>query len=231
MNKDILERTYKAFFFTSILYLFIGLHIHFPIASLLKPLPIFCLMFLAEHSSLSLSKRKLIWLGLLFSASGDIVLSLKAQNTLEFGLFCFLLAHITYIILFNRFLSQWYLRKDFFFIFILTVFLVSGLVFFILSPYFGQMKIPVALYMLVINLMAISALRHNPISASGAILFMFSDALIAFNEFMFKNHEYSFWIMLSYYLAQFFLITGFIKNQQDKKSASIAINSACNKPH
>lgn len=222
---DIKVRTmtgfYKAFFASALLYLMALPYLHFPLTTLLKPLPICCLMLLSLYSQLKVWHKTWLCMALVFSAAGDILLTLSFPQTFELGLFCFLLAHVAYIVLFGSDPRQRALKKAVFFIAYIAVFFSSGLLFMALSPFLKEMHIPVALYMIVISTMAIMAIRHNSISACGAVLFMLSDSLLAFNQFIFSEGNASFSIMLSYYSAQLLLVAGFIKTKAARNAFSL----------
>jgi len=82
------------------------------------------------------------------------------------------------------------------------------------------MKIPVLVYGSSVCLMVImAALRIDSVSRRsfwwvtiGAILFMLSDSIIAINKFLYEGNLplASFFIMLTYIIAQFFIVHGFL---------------------
>ena len=94
----------------------------------------------------------------------------------------------------------------------------------ILFPTLGEMKIPVIVYGLVISIMLLSAL-HLPITKNreasiglmmGAVLFVISDSVLAINKF-YRPFEYSgVLIMLTYGLAQWFIVNGAILYLRNK---------------
>lgn len=59
--------------------------------------------------------------------------------------------------------------------------------------------------------MAIAASRCNYLCLIGAVSFMGSDSLLAYDTFIAQNAMHSFWIMLSYYTGQFFLVQGALR--------------------
>jgi len=80
------------------------------------------------------------------------------------------------------------------------------------------MFVPALIYMIVILLMSISALnRYERVSLRsftevfiGALLFMVSDSLLAINKFSQPIPSASFFIMLTYITAQYFIVKGMI---------------------
>ncbi len=83
----------------------------------------------------------------------------------------------------------------------------------------ADLRIPVAVYVLVIALMAAQALgRWKQLQtpdartvALGACLFMLSDALLALDRFVQPLPVAIFWVLITYYAAQFCIVHGMIK--------------------
>lgn len=160
-----------------------------------------------------------------FSFLGDVFLMFSGKEYFLLGLGSFLFAQIAYV---------WVFRLDrknanalsaasgkqhrwFGILFILY----GGLMLGSLWPKLGDMQIPVLVYSLVITLMGLAALdRYGAVSSRsfwmvliGALLFIISDSLIAFSRFGQEIVEISlpgFWIMLTYILAQFLIIMGWM---------------------
>lgn len=156
---------------------------------------------------------------LLFSLGGDVLLLFTNHNNnfFIFGLISFLIAHIAYIVLFskqrNQKLAVW---KPF------TTILIYAIGFFLLlKNSLADMLLPVAVYMLVITLMAVFAFtrKGNVLKSSfiwvfsGALFFMLSDSLIALNKFYTQIPNSAIWIMSTYALAQFLIVMGVLKNE------------------
>ena len=81
-------------------------------------------------------------------------------------------------------------------------------------PALGPMKAPIFLYLGVILAMGVSACigRYtNGIIISGAVLFIISDALIAYPMFVAPIAYSNFWVMFTYYAAQALLTYGTLK--------------------
>jgi uncharacterized membrane protein YhhN len=157
----------------------------------------------------------LIIVALAFSWLGDIMLLFQEHKPMYFmfGLVSFLLAHITYLYVFSS-SSEGFKPKTFTYAtgFLL---LVYGLLLILLMwPGLGDLKPPVMVYTTVIMIMGISALFRKANGASlvliGAILFISSDSLLALNKFYQPFVGAGFWTMLTYLLAQFFIVMGMI---------------------
>lgn len=186
---------------------------------LTKPLIVISLLifFFLQSKTLQKSIRNLMILALLFSLAGDILLMFDEQNPnfFIFGLIAFLLAHVMYIVVYLKHRNT--SRQPFAFIIILLVY-AAGL-FYLLKDDLGDMLIPVMVYMVVILTMATTAyLRKGKVPIQnynlvflGAILFLVSDSLLSLNLFYKPIPFANFMIMLTYALAQFFIVLGILK--------------------
>ncbi len=160
---------------------------------------------------------------MLLSLGGDVSLMFVKfwEPVFILGLVLFLLAHISYIIGFLHHeknvetLHATSLRV----MFDAIPFLTFGTIFYIfLFEHLGVLKIPVLLYTIVISTMGISAaIRYRwnskmsfAITLLGAVLFMTSDSLLAYNKFVEPFNHASFVIMLTYILAQLFIMRGML---------------------
>lgn len=184
-----------------------------------KPLIVISLLLFFLSKKTAKFVRYTMVVALLFSLGGDVLLLFTNHhsNFFIFGLLSFLLAHAVYIAMFskqrNRNLAFW---KP------LTTVLIYAIGFFLLlKNSLGNMLLPVTAYMLVIALMAVFAFtrKGNVLKSSfiwvfgGALLFMLSDSLIAFNKFYTQIPNSEIWIMSTYALAQYFIVMGMLKNE------------------
>ena len=185
-----------------------------------KPLLIPTLILLLLFSKTIKPGKVLLVTGLFFSWAGDIFLMLESKNALFFiaGLVCFLTTHIFYIIYFLRIQSQQIslLKRQ-----PLLVLLVVGYGFslvWLLFPHLGELKLPVIIYATVICTMLLCSLHvftkvkspDNLFYLVGAIAFVLSDSLLAFNKFYQPFSYAGIFIMLTYCAAQYFIVIGFI---------------------
>lgn len=149
-----------------------------------------------------------ILLGLRLSLAGDVLLMLPADRFIA-GLAAFLVAHLCYIVGFAQGPLLLNLVDG------LLLLLVAGMVFGVLWSKLGEMRIPVFCYMLVIICMAWVAAGawHASLTAGsaaalvGALMFLFSDTMLALDRFRRPFPQARAWIMSSYFAAQF-LIAG-----------------------
>ena len=107
--------------------------------------------------------------------------------------------------------SRWYL--------LLIVALYYAIVVAILSPYLGDMKLPVRIYAVVISFMFLLAMHMLFIKnkttglwmMAGALLFVVSDSFLSFNKFYQPFEMAGLFVMSTYGLAQLFLTEGAIR--------------------
>lgn len=172
-----------------------------------------------------LAALTLSWLGdvtLLFTDLGEIYFIL--------GLVFFLTAHIVYCILFNK---QKRIRKKqnkplFIFGSVLIAIYLIGMVSF-LMPHLGELEIPVSIYASVISIMLLFALNGflvwekpgNQFVFLGAIFFIISDSILALNKFYAPIPKSSFFIMLTYLLAQYLIVVGILKLNPKKVEQTV----------
>ena len=171
---------------------------------------------------------KPIWtlmiVALFFSFLGDLFLSdlFDREQSFIYGLGSFLLTQILYILIFRisaadpKKLTS---RK----LIVPSVLIIAWAVtiFINIKAGLGDLKLPVAVYVLVITLMCLFALaRFEAVAKNsfvllllGAILFMISDMLIALNRFYSPIEHERILVMSTYIIAQFLLLEGIRTNE------------------
>jgi uncharacterized membrane protein YhhN len=152
-----------------------------------KPLTMGFIIGIAVRGALLWRARYglLIVVGLLLSLAGDILLMLPSDAFME-GLIAFLLAHLVYI---AAFVGDTGWRGSVWRVVPLLVY--GGLVAWILWPHLGDMRLPVAVYMVVILGMGWRAGERYVASRQpgallallGALLFIGSDTILALNRY------------------------------------------------
>lgn len=218
-----MKKKYRIILFTLILAAdLIAVQLHYKIAEyIFKPLIVIWLLayFILETRSIKSKLKKWIMAALLLSWLGDVLLMLQGDNSLFFllGLSAFLVAHIFYILFFHfvrvkeNVKSRWYL--------VLIAVVYYSLLIMLLSPWLGDMKLPVRIYGIVISFMFMLAM-HMPFiknknagwwMMAGALLFVVSDSVLAVNKFYEPFEIAGVIIMLTYGLAQLFITEGSIR--------------------
>lgn len=166
-----------------------------------------CLLSFNSQNAIGLYSL-LITLALIFSLGGDIALISDSKKALMAGLVLFLIAHLIYIINFayfnGFFLSDAYTA--------LIILIVSAVVYRYFYPSLKEMKVPVALYVLIISFMvwrAVSTLfgqNFSPLQASllsiGVVSFYLSDMILAVYKFKKSFPRSRALNLITYYTAQ-----------------------------
>ena len=186
-----------------------------------KPLIVVSLVlyFLANTKNTETGLKKWIIAALFFSWAGDCLLLFEEKDKLFFlsGLSAFLLAHIFYIIFFHTIRVRENIRANGWFL--LVVVLYYAVLIWFLTPYLGDMKIPVRIYGIVISFMFMLAMHmpslKNKMAGNymmgGALLFVVSDSVLAVNKFYRELEGAGIVIMLTYGLAQLLITIGAIR--------------------
>lgn len=191
----------------------------------LKPLLIPGLILYAVTRSYFSGKSILIQ-ALVMSTLGDILLLFSDMNELFFicGLISFLIAHIIYIRLFLR-----KLNADFSYTWVFSSLAFLGIyLYYFLTTMWDNlkiMKIPVTIYALVISAMLFvviqlvvsKSLRKGEYVLFGAILFVASDSLLAWNMFYQEIAQGSFWVMTTYLFAQLLIVYGWVNSMKKRE--------------
>ena len=183
--------------------------------------------FYAKGAGILSRRDWLVIMALVFSWFGDLALMSAAGNKNLFllGLVNFLIAHIFYInayaMVHDRSAPMILRRKPWILIPLLAYILC--LISMILPVLTVEMKIPVTIYALVIGAMVSFAInRYKRVGDGsfalvfgGALLFMFSDSLIAVNTFLCHGTfpMAGVGIMSTYIAGQYLIAKGMLKNE------------------
>jgi len=182
-----------------------------------KPLlmPLVAAFFIASVPANSTVKLLIIG-ALFFSWAGDVLLMFQQHSSVFFllGLSSFLVAHLFYIFFFHRIRKEQNIKSRLWTLLVVAAY-YSVLVA-LLSPWLGEMRLPVRVYGLVISFMLLLALHMFYLDnktagrymAVGAILFVISDSILAINKFWEPVPAGDVMIMLTYGLAQFCIVYG-----------------------
>ena len=149
-----------------------------------------------------------ISLGLFLSLIGDILLMLPG-NLFLYGLTAFLLAHISYLVGFARDV-KFPARVS---VWILYLAIIGSFYEFLRPTIPPGLRLPVAIYVFVVTSMAAQSmgrfliLKNNAAfcAAAGTLLFVLSDSLLSFDRFRASIPWASFFILVSYYAAQWLI--------------------------
>lgn len=196
---------------------------------LIKPLICLSLAFyLYKESNMKAGFNRLVFAGLIFSLTGDVLLLYAGSDVYLFlyGLVSFLMAHILYSSAFFRDFKNNPQESKYYghlMLFLMGVFSMSYYSW--IRDYLNDFKIPVLAYIFVISIMAIlAAYRYRRVNllsfrliCLGAVFFVISDSALAFRKFV---EPYSFagiLIMSTYMIAQFLITMGTIERKVVEK--------------
>ena len=184
----------------------------------LKPLIIPALIGYLDSRLLSITKGLSKWIlgALLFSLAGDVLLMFEEKDSIFFllGLSSFLLAHIFYIVFFHQVRLKEKIKSNPWLLVAVVIYYAALVT--LLTPSLADMKIPVLIYGIVISFMFMLAMHMLFIKNKsagkwmmiGALLFVISDSLLAINKFYQSFEGAGILIMLTYGLAQLFIVEG-----------------------
>jgi uncharacterized membrane protein YhhN len=180
----------------------------------LKPLLLLPLIA-AAFISKNFQNRIIIVIALVFSWAGDTLLLFVSKDAIYFmpGLVAFLIAHIFYVILFTKELKKANGKIKFKPGLILIAIYLSTMLL-VLIPHLGGLTIPVIIYAVVISSMLymaylLSFYWAKPASIyllTGAVSFILSDSILAFNKFYQPIPMSGLLIMATYLYAQWALV-------------------------
>ncbi len=175
-------------------------------------------------ASVRLSTKKvstIIIAGLVLSFIGDMVLTQTGTTMFLLGMVAFIGTHICNSIFFIRLQKGVKGRMGVIVTTSIVMLVLSLGVFVYLQNQLGDFQVPIIAYMCIISTMAVLAAgtaRDPSLQKTathylipGAILFVVSDALLASNKFAWHLPMVDIAVMLTYGLAQYFLVRGFLK--------------------
>ncbi|WP_194441087.1 lysoplasmalogenase [Pseudoalteromonas simplex] len=182
--------------------------------ALFKTLPIGLLIVMVLKARRQLQNRTFITLlfALSFSALGDVLLAIDTGKLFIGGLAAFFVSHAFYIITMLP-IKNWRLDVVLLYLFLAII------VFCLFYPNLNDLLIPVLFYMLVLTIMASLTWmtdKSNGFLVLGGAVFVISDSILGLNRFYLEIAHADIAIMITYYIAQFFLINGFINHHSNK---------------
>jgi len=223
MKSNIIVKSFIGFSLVYLLLILLGQEDY---AWFLKPF-LLPFLLLAVYTHERFVTKKILLIALTLSWIGDIILMFADQGKLYFiaGLLAFLLSHIFYILLFSKQLKI-YLKKSkiIYWVGVTAIAFYLIVLLLLLLPSLGDLKIPVFIYALTISIMLLFALKGflnwqkpaNIYILIGAIIFVASDSILAFDKFYAPLQYSSFLIMTTYLIAQYLIVVGILKLNEKK---------------
>ena len=193
-----------------------------------KPLlmPLLMLYFMLNSRAGGGGLNRWVLLALFFSWAGDVLLMFqeKIPDFFLFGLSAFLIAHVFYIVFYHRIRVKEGISGKAWLLLPVAVY-YGGLMIW-LSPYLGEMALPVRIYGGVISFMLMLSLHMRYIRnkeaarwmIAGAVLFVLSDSILAVNKFFQSFSLAGTAIMITYGFAQYYIVEGALKYISSRKN-------------
>ncbi len=185
-------------------------------------MPLLALYYFTSATELTYAVNGLITLGIFFGFVGDVTLLWpKKQAFFMIGLVAFLVGHILYIIAFTMAMNLFSMASWWCYLALIGYAAYFYAAFRVFRPYLKEMLIPVVVYMVLLLGMSFVALAVVASTTMGdvqqpwylfigSLAFIASDSLIA-NQVFRKAFKYDqVIIMITYILAQFFIVQGFL---------------------
>ncbi|MCJ7466640.1 MAG: lysoplasmalogenase [Maribacter sp.] len=189
-----------------------------------KPMILLSLLLYFAIVGWRLQKRTYVFMlfALFSSWVGDVMLLFDHASGLYFilGLLSFLIAHCCYILVFLR---KWHPTPPPYFSLVALLLMVYGsTLFYILKDGIGTLSTPVAIYVVGILFMAVTAFRRLGSVGTrsfylvfcGALFFIASDSLLAINKFLMPLPWTSVFVMATYATAQYLIVRGILSDSQ-----------------
>lgn len=181
-------------------------------------------IFFCMETKLKGRFHKRLLCGLIFAWAGDIFLLFAGsdQKFFVYGLLAFLIGHIFYTRAFYLdFRSAQELDKKNARIAIALCSLGCIAFYLYLRPHLGVMKLPVMVYTFVISMMLMMSVFRNQrvnkesfnLVFAGALFFVLSDSLLAYNKFVYSFPLSGVCIMATYMIAQYLIVTGAVQRK------------------
>ncbi len=156
--------------------------------------------------------------GLIFCLFGDIFMLGSKNKIIYFisGLSSFLVGLVIYTIIFTQ-SSGWLTNLPLFYYLFLVPYSAGASIFYkILKPELNAMRLPVIVYICVLVCMSFAALTRGHVYSgtefwlpfAGSILFITSDMIIAYDQFLGKEKTSRVSIMFTYISAQVLIVSG-----------------------
>lgn len=189
----------------------------YPDQAVAKVIMCVLLLFAAFYHRVD-NERPWLCVALLFSGFGDVLLAQPLwANGFVLGLGAFLIAHVAYFMVFWPHRQRWAAIPMWRRVALVLVWLGAVGSYTLYWPRLGALTVPVACYIIVLGMMASSALLARLTgewAATGALLFTVSDALIGTDRFVgpVPGQTYAVWVL--YALAQLLLCAGILARRE-----------------
>ncbi len=185
-------------------------------------MPLLIIYYFTMTSELSYAVNVLIAFGVALGCVGDVTLLWpKKQALFMIGLVSFLLGHVLYVVAFMKAMNSFSTAAWWCYLALIAYAAYFFAAFRMFRPYLKEMLGPVIVYMVLLLMMSFVALgvvasitvgdvKQPWYLFVGSLAFIASDSLLA-NQVFRKAFKYDqAFIMITYILAQFFIVQGFL---------------------
>jgi len=209
-----IAKTFLLFFFLFSAGDLVNVWFDFPYRQVTKPGIIFFLTLYFISSTPRTRFYNLFIVALVFAWMGDVFLLFSGANFFLIGLCSFLFMQIVYSYIFYKD-KQIQKKKAIISILILGAFSIGFNSY--LWPFAQEMRVPVIIYSMAITLMAFTGINREKSLLGyryifiGVILFVISDTILAINNFGPGFWKGGFVVMLTYILAQYYIVEGYAR--------------------
>jgi uncharacterized membrane protein YhhN len=199
-----------SFFVAAAVFLALLVPFHpFPGSFVVKAVPGLSLALLVLLN-VKRAQGKLLFVGLLLSVAGDVLLDIDREKMFIPGLAAFLTAHLLYA---AAFLTEFRFTPGRLVPLALLAIYSIGLGWLLRDIPEGKL-IPVMAYLAVITVMAMCTFlmrRRHPLIMIGALVFMASDTILAINKFLMPIPHSTLYNIGIYFVAQYLIVLGFLR--------------------
>lgn len=186
---------------------------------LLVPYLIFGIYFFGRNKKRPVAPLTI--LALFFSFIGDLALSFSGNSAFLTGMGAFMLTHICNSVYFRKLQQNSPVTIHTRILPGIIMLVIAAGIFILLAPYLGKLTFPIIVYMFLISVMAVLATGTAEAKQikqigrrcfiPGAFLFVVSDSILAVNRFLLHDTTMAVLVMLTYGMAQFFLVRGYMR--------------------
>jgi uncharacterized membrane protein YhhN len=157
------------------------------------------------------------------SFAGDLLLAFDGAQFFIFGMLGFMITHICNSIYFYSLNSVKIEQSKYAKLALLILTITCSFIVYIIKENAGAFFVPIIVYMILIGIMAIlsanlaDSMLYNHAAIHyfipGAVLFVLSDGLLAINKFNLQDSSLDIFVMITYGLAQLYLVMGYYKTK------------------
>ncbi len=185
--------------------------------------PFLLLIYYLKYEGIKNKLYILPFIALVGSFMGDLLLAFEGSQFFLWGMLGFMVTHICNGYYFYSLHKLSIKQSKTAWVALLLLSIICSIVVYSIKDNLGAFLIPIIIYIALISIMAILAsnLADSKLYKyaavhyfiPGAILFVLSDGLLAINKFKLQDPSLDIFVMLTYGLAQLYLVMGYYKTK------------------